>query len=66
MSIPREPRQLMINIMYLVLTAMLAMNVSAEIFNAFKVLDKGIVESNRALDFTNAPMPEAIQEAAKA
>ena len=31
MALPREPRQKMINIMYLVLTAILALNVSAEI-----------------------------------
>ncbi len=66
MSIPKEPRQLMINIMYLVLTAMLAMNVSAEVFNAFKVLNKGLEDSNKALDYTNAPMQQAIYEAAKA
>ena len=66
MSIPKEPRQLMINIMYLVLTAMLALSVSAEIFNAFKVLDQGLVESNLALDYTNEPMQQAIHEAAKA
>ena len=41
MSIPKEPRQLMINLMYLVLTAMLALNVSAEVMNAFFTLDKG-------------------------
>ena len=40
MSIPKEPRQLMINLMYLVLTAMLALNVSAEIILAFFALDK--------------------------
>ena len=31
----------MINLMYLVLTAMLALNVSAEVMNAFFTLDKG-------------------------
>lgn len=31
MSIPKEPRQLMINVMYIVLTALLALNVSAEV-----------------------------------
>ena len=46
MSIPKEPRQLMINLMYLVLTAMLALNVSAEIINAFFSLNKGIKDSN--------------------
>lgn len=41
MSIPKEPRQLMINLMYLVLTALLALNVSAEVMNAFVTLDDG-------------------------
>ena len=30
MALPKEPRQKMINLMYLVLTALLALNVSAE------------------------------------
>ncbi len=50
MSIPKEPRQLMINLMYLVLTAMLALNVSAEIMNAFKVIDDSLVESRGIAD----------------
>src|SRR6187402_449686 len=65
MSIPKEPRQLMINIMYLVLTALLALNVSAEIFNAFKVVDKSLGKSNQALDEANAKMPQAIKDGAK-
>ena len=50
MSIPKEPRQLMINIMYLVLTALLALNVSAEIFNAFEMVDEGLTTANKSLD----------------
>ena len=46
MSIPKEPRQLMINLMYLVLTAMLALNVSAEIIKSFFRLDKSIKHTN--------------------
>ncbi len=65
MSIPKEPRQLMINIMYLVLTALLALNVSAEVFNAFKVVDKGLIKSNSALDQSNAALPDAIRTGAK-
>jgi gliding motility-associated protein GldM len=65
MSIPKEPRQLMINIMYLVLTAMLALNVSAEIFNAFKIVDKGLEKSNIALDQANNAIVPAIQDGAK-
>ena len=53
MSIPKEPRQMMINMMYLVLTALLAMNVSAEILNAFHVVNEGIVHSNSGVDSKN-------------
>ena len=53
MSIPKEPRQLMINLMYLVLTAMLALNVSAKIINAFFVIDRGIKNSNEIFDKSN-------------
>ena len=65
MSIPKEPRQIMINIMYLVLTALLALNVSAEIFNAFKVVDKSMVKSNTSLNEANDKMPDAIKAGAK-
>ncbi|MBT8190924.1 MAG: hypothetical protein HKN67_05045 [Saprospiraceae bacterium] len=65
MAIPKEPRQLMINIMYLVLTALLALNVSAEVFNAFKMVDKGLIKSNRSLDESNNALPTAIRDGAK-
>jgi len=65
MSIPKEPRALMINIMYLVLTALLALNVSAEVFNAFKMVDKGLIKSNKSLDDGNNSLPAAIRDGAK-
>lgn len=65
MSIPKEPRQLMINVMYLVLTALLALNVSAEIFNAFAMVDKGLRAANTALDTSNDALPQAIKDGAK-
>ena len=65
MSIPKQPRQLMINIMYLVLTALLALNVSAEIFNAFRVVNDGLKDSSSALDVSNAKLPAAIEEGSK-
>jgi gliding motility-associated protein GldM len=65
MSIPKEPRQLMITIMYLVLTALLALNVSAEIFNAFDMVDKGLVKANDALDAANAAIPAQIKKSAE-
>jgi hypothetical protein len=40
------PRQKMINMMYLVLTALLALNVSKEILNAFKTVNNSIINSN--------------------
>lgn len=55
----------MINIMYLVLTALLALNVSAEIFNAFKVVDEGLKNANASLDRANEPLPGIINERAK-
>jgi gliding motility-associated protein GldM len=65
MSIPKEPRQLMINVMYLVLTALLALNVSAEIFNAFAMVDKGLKSANTTLDKANDALPQAIKDGAK-
>ena len=53
MSLPKEPRQKMINLMYLVLTALLALNVSSEILNAFKVVDKSLMTSNENLNTAN-------------
>jgi len=53
MSLPKEPRQKMINMMYLVLTALLALNVSNEVLEAFKTVDKSIVTSNKSLDTKN-------------
>src|SRR5580658_6618493 len=46
MSLPKEPRQKMINMMYLVLTALLALNVSVEVLNAFKTVNRSIERSN--------------------
>ncbi len=45
-----SPRQQMINMMYLVLTALLAMNVSKEILNAFITIDKGQVTIREAFE----------------
>ena len=46
MALPKEPRQKMINMMYLVLTALLALNVSSEILNAFVTVNGSIIKSN--------------------
>jgi len=70
MSIPKEPRQLMINLMYLVLTALLALNVSAEVMNAFFTLDDGNKESikiiNSQLDQTVKGLKSLLSDESKA
>ncbi len=60
MSIPKEPRQLMINLMYLVLTALLALNVSAEILNAFLLMNDSLTESSQITGHSNNKLMEAI------
>jgi gliding motility-associated protein GldM len=48
---PETPRQKMIGMMYLVLTAMLALNVSSEILNGFSMVDNSLhktIESSNA------------------
>jgi hypothetical protein len=47
------PRQKMINMMYLVLTALLALNVSNEVLNAFKLVNEGLQTSNGTLAAKN-------------
>ncbi len=61
MSIPKEPRQLMINLMYLVLMALLALNISAEIMNAFYDLDESLQTSNKLTEKSVKATQEGIQ-----
>lgn len=65
MSIPKEPRQMMINMMYLVLTALLALNVSAEILNAFKIVNDGIEGTIVALESKNSGIYDALEAKAE-
>jgi len=46
---PETPRQKMITMMYLVYTAMLALNVSAEVVNGFKTVGNAMTKSNENL-----------------
>ncbi len=66
MSIPKEPRQLMVNLMYIVLTAMLALNVSAEIVNAFFIMDQSIQDSNAIVQNTNQKLLVSLETQADA
>lgn len=47
------PRQKMIGMMYLVLTALLALNVSTDILNAFTIVNEGMVRTNRNFEDKN-------------
>ncbi|MFZ6051045.1 type IX secretion system motor protein PorM/GldM [Halocola ammonii] len=48
------PRQKMIGMMYLVLTALLALNVSKEILDAFILVDNGLRKTEQTLDSKNS------------
>ena len=50
---PETPRQRMIGMMYLVLTAMLALNVSSEILNGFSMLDLSLHKNIESLNSRN-------------
>jgi gliding motility-associated protein GldM len=61
MALPREPRQKMINIMYLVLTAILALNVSNEVIEAFKVVDKSLTNSSANINEATGTLYKSLQ-----
>ncbi len=56
----------MINLMYLVLTALLALNVSAEVMNAFFSLDKGLKNSRGIVEGNNEAILKSITKQADA
>ena len=62
MSLPREPRQKMINMMYLVLTALLALNVSAEILNAFKTVNKSLETTNSTVNNSTTAIMKSLED----
>ena len=49
----QTPRQKMIGMMYLVLTALLALNISKEIILSFTVIEKGLISTNKGIDNKN-------------
>lgn len=62
MALPKEPRQKMINIMYLVLTALLALNVSAEILNAFRTVDNSLIGTNKQINLSTEQILTSLNE----
>ncbi|WP_147204792.1 type IX secretion system motor protein PorM/GldM [Segetibacter aerophilus] len=65
MSLPKEPRQKMINLMYLVLTALLALNVSSEILNAFKTVNNSLVNANGIIESKNESIIKSFENKLK-
>ena len=59
-----SPRQKMIGMMYLVLTAMLALNVSKEAVEAFKKVDKGLTKTIENYAAKNSVIYDAFDKAA--
>lgn len=56
-----SPRQKMINLMYIVLTAMLALNVSSDVLSGFRQVQQGLSRTNRTLTARSQMMFEQIQ-----
>ncbi len=50
---PETARQKMINMMYIVLTAMLALNVAAEVLEAFRVVDSSLAQTINTVNSKN-------------
>lgn len=59
------PRQKMIGLMYLVLLALLAMNVSKSILDSFVVINDGIENTTTTFDASNALLYDAFDRAAQ-
>ena len=57
-----SPRQKMINLMYIVLTAMLALNVSSDVLNGFSQVEDGLSRSNRTITARNMALLAQLQE----
>ena len=62
---PETPRQKMIGMMYLVLTAMLALNVSADILNGFTLVNKSISQSTKTVQERNQILYSDLRVAAE-
>jgi len=58
------PRQKMINLMYLVFIAMLAMNMSKEVLSAFGLMNEKFEASNKASEDVNTQLLASIDEKA--
>ena len=59
-----SPRQKMINLMYIVLTAMLALSVSSDVLDGFGQVDEGLSRSNANVESRNAVLLDRLEAVA--
>ncbi len=57
-----SPRQKMINLMYIVLTAMLALNVSSDVLNGFDQVEDGLARTNKNITERNKALYNRLAE----
>lgn len=60
-----SPRQKMINLMYIVLTAMLALNVSSDVLNGFSLVEDGLTRTNKTVSDRNTALYLQLEEFSK-
>ncbi len=60
---PETPRQKMINMMYIVLTAMLALNVAAEVLESFRLVDESLIHTMEGVEAKNRTVYTAFEQA---
>ena len=56
-----SPRQKMINLMYIVLTAMLALNVSSDVLNGFTQVEEGLKRTNTNVEERNSAILNTLE-----
>ena len=56
-----SPRQKMINLMYIVLTAMLALNVSSDVLNGFTQVEEGLKRTNTNIEERNSAILNTLE-----
>ncbi len=61
----QTPRQKLIGMMYLVLTALLALNVSVEVLDAFVMVDQGLQQTNKNFERNLGLLYDAFEEQKK-
>jgi gliding motility-associated protein GldM len=62
MSLPKEPRQKMINIIYLFLKDMLDLKISSEILNAFKTVNSSLENTNNTFTLSTTTIMKSLED----